>query len=174
MNPEALKKDHERKIIWAHLERVYGRKPEYEDLLSEAFSRLDRALGKGQLPPSESKAWLSYIAVTVHRLRINRAKKEQRHQGEAFDDENPNLLALREYISAENEARWDAIVACLEKLDPDQREMVERVAVDGLNSTKAGEEMGLESGRAAQLALAAFQRLRRCANAHFDKFRKSL
>lgn len=133
---------HHRQFL-GFLERRVGDRALAEDLLQDAFSRLDKLAA---LRDDESAvAWFYRV---LRNATIDRARREQtRMRGlEAFADE----LRVHEAPSAELSQAVCACVATLkDALKPTYREALERVEIDGIALKDFAEEAGISPGNAA-------------------------
>ena len=110
---------HERRIF-AFIFALVPAWSDAEDLLQETSLVLWRKWNEFQ-PGTDFAAW----ALTIARYQVLGFRKKQKRERVHFSDETVEMLADQmASLSRASNARWDALESCIEKLSPQDREMI--------------------------------------------------
>ena len=112
--------------------------------------------GKGPGPTArDQRAWLRQILVNLMREKTRRARRDPRGLGEPIADSGTSPSSA---LSKQEEAR--AIAAALDRLGPDEREIVTWRCVDGLSYEQIGQRRGYSDTYARRVVGQVLGRLR--------------
>lgn len=119
--------------VFGYVANIVRSEHDAEDVTSEVFSRLPRALASYRAGPTPFVGWLLRVArnAALDHLRRNRAVP--------FAEVHPIADEAMEDVAAE---RRGALVEALGQLPPDQREVVVLRLVSGLSPREVAERMG--------------------------------
>lgn len=136
-----------------------GSVPDAEDAAAETFATLIRTLPRFQWRGVPFEAWLFRIARSKV-VDVARDRSRVRRGGEAVDAAaaDPDTDPVR--IHAAREAR-EALVAAVDRLSPDQRDVVMLRFFLGRSIREVADHLGRSNGAIKQLQLRALANLRR-------------
>lgn len=141
--------------------RILGRSDLSDEILQEVYVRVWQRAGDFAREQSSPITWL----VTIAR---NRALDEKRRKVARPLDDVPDYLEIpsnediaAEYLEAEDLRR---LHACLERLDPARRKLLEVVYFAGLTRDDAGARLGMSPGAIRSSLRASLAELKSCLN----------
>ena len=139
--------------------RILGRNDVADEVLQEVYVRVWQRSGEFSRDQSSPITWL----VTIAR---NRALDEKRRPVAQSFDVVPDYLEIpsEEDIAADVLAAEEMrrLQACLERLDPARRKLLEAVYFGGLTRDNAGQRLGLTPGAVKASLRTSLAELRRC------------
>ncbi len=134
-----------------------GHPSDAEDVAAETFARLLRDLNRFRWRGAGFEAWLFRIAANLVVDRIRQAGRE-RVEGD------PSALELKDEESPEESAiageRRETVARMLERLPPEQKEVLLLRFAGGLDTNEAGAVMGKKANAVRQLQFRGLQGLR--------------
>lgn len=136
-----------------------------DEIAQETFVRAwDRR--RQYRPGTSPRAWLLAIARSQLMEFHRKETRERRHLRALVREELlRRLRELAEYDSALElaETRLEALKACLEELNPEQRELLELIHAKGLTTEAAAEVLGIQPPACRQRLSRLQRALRQCA-----------
>ena len=134
-----------------------GDKAEAEDLASEVFLKAYKSLDSYKHRGIPMQAWLFKIA---HNLLVDHQRKQSKTKTIHVDDNHQIADKQDTMESALINIEYDRVMKSLEKLTPEQRQVIELRFFGGLTSDEVGGVMNKSSGAVRQMQSHAIKRLR--------------
>ncbi|MFC1978985.1 sigma-70 family RNA polymerase sigma factor [Chloroflexota bacterium] len=134
-----------------------GDKAEAEDLASEVFLKAYKSLDSFKHRGVPMQAWLFKIA---HNLLVDHQRKQSKTRTVQVDDKHQIADKHDTMESALVNIEYDRVMQSLDKLTPDQRQVIELRFFGGLTSEEVGGVMNKTSGAVRQMQSHAIKRLR--------------
>jgi RNA polymerase sigma-70 factor (ECF subfamily) len=134
-----------------------GDRNEAEDLAEDVFLKALESLKSYRERGIPMQAWLFRIA---HNVLVDRLRKKGRTSTVPIDDVS---VAAREdpAATAEKSIEMERVNEAMQKLTPEQREVVRLRFFGGLSSKEAGAILGKSDGAVREMQRAAVEKLRR-------------
>jgi len=134
-----------------------GDKAEAEDLASEVFLKAYKSLDSYKHRGIPMQAWLFRIA---HNLLVDHQRKQSKIKMVQVDDNFQIADKQDTMASALINLEYERVMKSLDRLTPDQRQVIELRFFGGLTSEEVGVVMNKSSGAVRQMQSHAIKRLR--------------
>ena len=135
-----------------------GHPTDAEDVAAETFARLLRDLDRFRWRGAGFEAWLFRIAANLVVDRVRQAGRER------VEEDAAGLLETADHATPEESAiageRKETVAKMLDRLPPDQREVLLLRFAGGLDTNEAGAVMGKKPNAIRQLQFRGLQGLR--------------
>ena len=129
--------------IYGYLHLTVGNRHDAEDLTTKTFLRMLEAIGRFRWQSAPFSAWLFRIA---HNLAIDHFRAGKRWQPEENVPEPPDAEEQSAEAAAMHSLGRDSMLALIERLSPDQQEVLTLKFVFGFSNAEVATILGKKEG----------------------------